>query len=119
MGIPRDLGAQSVLIWSFEIADSRAVERVEGHFLHLATHMSPRRLIAEPSSNGRPMRLSNPPATILQLFGPRVLGSVERGLPPLSFVVFGSFFEKRSFAHYLNAVSHKGSADCARPQRRT
>ena len=32
-----------------EIADSSAVQRVEGQFLHLAKHMSPRRLIAEPS----------------------------------------------------------------------
>ena len=79
--------------------------------MHVAKHMSPRRLIAEPSDNGRPMRYSKTPADLLQPFEPRVLGSVERGLPPLSFVVFGSFFEKRSFAGYLNAVSHKGSAD--------
>ena len=58
------MGVQSVSIWGPEIADSRAVDHVEGHCLHLAKHMSPRRLIAEPDANVR--------------------GSVERGLPPPS-----------------------------------
>ena len=43
-----DLAAQSVSSWGLEITVSRAAYRVEGQFVHLAEHMHPRRLIAEP-----------------------------------------------------------------------
>ncbi len=46
-----DLGAQNVLKWGSEIADSSSVWHLCGTVAELAKHMNPKRPIAEPKAN--------------------------------------------------------------------